>query len=242
MEDRLVLIREDPEGHPQILRAIKKNLVNKCLEMLAEIAELKDDYTESYEQLGKCLNLGNHEDSAIRTKIAELLRFNASVSEDEQLNLKEYVDRTKGELKDIYFIIGESIAAVSSFLVLGILREKGLEEKVRYTDKSIDVPVVRQGQVPTIQTAQRTVEVPKIVSQDRIQQRTAEQITDAPVPQVTEELFEVFDERVVEIPVPQVTKAFNVCSQSRVQQRIVEPITETPAVSFAEEIVEAPKA
>ena len=47
--------------------------------MLAEIAELKgDDYMESYELLGKSLSLGNHENSTVRGKVAELLRFNTS--------------------------------------------------------------------------------------------------------------------------------------------------------------------
>ena len=84
----------------KIFRGIKKNVVKKCLEMLSEIAELKDDYMESYEQLGKCLNLRNHENSTVRGKVAELLRLNASASEDEQFNLKEYVDCTKGEHND----------------------------------------------------------------------------------------------------------------------------------------------
>merc|ERR1711957_185578 len=39
----------------KILRVIKKNLVKKCLEMFAEIAEKKDDYKKFYEQFGKCL-------------------------------------------------------------------------------------------------------------------------------------------------------------------------------------------
>merc|ERR1711972_426460 len=42
----------------KILRAIKKNLVKKCLEMFAE-----------------CLKLGVHEDSTNRTKVAELMRY-----------------------------------------------------------------------------------------------------------------------------------------------------------------------
>ena len=126
-------------AHDKILRVIKKNLAKKCLEMLAEIAELRDDHAESYEQFGKCLNSGNHEDSTVRAKTAELLRLNASVSEDEQLNLKEYVDRRKDELSDIYSIVGESIAVVSSFLILGILREKSLEEKVQ---KIVEIPQV----------------------------------------------------------------------------------------------------
>merc|ERR1719420_946009 len=36
----------------KILRVIKKNLVKKCLEMFAEIAEKKDDYKKFYEQFG----------------------------------------------------------------------------------------------------------------------------------------------------------------------------------------------
>ena len=40
-----------------ILRAIKKNLVKKCLEMLSETAEKKNDYTKFSEQFGKRLNL-----------------------------------------------------------------------------------------------------------------------------------------------------------------------------------------
>jgi molecular chaperone HtpG len=66
------------------LRVIKKNLVKKCSEMFAEIAEKKDDYKESCERFGKCLKLGVHEDSTNRTKVAELMRYHASKFGDEQ--------------------------------------------------------------------------------------------------------------------------------------------------------------
>merc|ERR1712014_100067 len=72
-----------------------KNLVKKCLEMFAEIAEKKDDYKKFYEQFGKCLKLGAHEDSTNRTKVAELMRYHTSKSGDEQISFKEYVDRMK---------------------------------------------------------------------------------------------------------------------------------------------------
>ena len=56
------------------------------------------------------------------------------------------------------------------------------------------------------------MEVPKIISQDRIQERTVKQIVDIPVPQAVEELVEVS----------------KVSFQDRVQQRFGRQIIETP--------------
>merc|ERR1712032_977970 len=126
----------------KILRVIKKNLVKKCLEMFAEIAEKKDDYKKCYEQFGKCLKLGVHEDSTNRVKVAELLRFHTSKSGDEQISLKEYVDRMKEGQNDIYYITGESIAAVSASPFLETLRKKGFE--VLYMVDPIDEYCVQQ--------------------------------------------------------------------------------------------------
>ena len=96
------------------LHVIKQNLVKKCLEMFAEIAETQDDYKKFYEQLGKRLKPGLREDSITRTKVAELMRYHTSTSGDEQRGFKEYVDRMKEGQNDIYYITGESIAAVAS--------------------------------------------------------------------------------------------------------------------------------
>ena len=111
----------------KILRVIKKNLVKKCLEMFAEIAEKKDDYKKFYEQFGKCIKLGVHEDSTNRVKVAEVLRYQTSKSGDESISFKEYVDRMKEGQNDIYYITGKSVAAVSSSPFLEALRKKGLE-------------------------------------------------------------------------------------------------------------------
>merc|ERR1712031_104232 len=79
-EDLPLNISRETLQQNKILRVIKKNLVKKCLEMFAEISEKKDDYKKFYEQFGKCLKLGIHEDSTNRSKLAELLRFQTSKS------------------------------------------------------------------------------------------------------------------------------------------------------------------
>merc|ERR1712238_186045 len=69
-------------------------------------------------------------------KVAELMRYHTSKSGDETISLKEYIDRMKEGQNDIYYITGESMAAVSSSPFLETLRKKGLE--VLYMTDPID--------------------------------------------------------------------------------------------------------
>merc|ERR1711907_569524 len=106
---------------------MKKNVVKKILEKLNEFTENEEDYNAFYEQFNKNLKLGIHEDSANREKIAKLLRYTSTKSSDKLCSLKDYISRMKEGQEHIYFISGESKAAVESSLFLEKLTSRGLE-------------------------------------------------------------------------------------------------------------------
>merc|ERR1711913_107162 len=125
-----------------ILKTIKKSITKKCLELIAEVAENSEDWKKFYEQFSKNLKLGIHEDQTNREKLANFLRYHTSKSGEDMISLKEYVARMKEGQKDIYFITGESLAAVSASPFIEGLKKKGLE--VLYLIDPIDEYVIQQ--------------------------------------------------------------------------------------------------
>merc|ERR1712032_183333 len=141
-EDLPLNISREMLQQNKILKVIRKNIVKKVMELIEEICEDKDNYKKFYEQFGKNLKLGIHEDSTNRKKIAGHLRYATSASGDELCSLSDYVSRMKETQKDIYYITGESKEVVAASTFVEKLKKRGLE--VVYMTEPIDEYVVQQ--------------------------------------------------------------------------------------------------
>merc|ERR1712110_1225412 len=142
-EDLPLNISRETLQQSKILKVIRKNLVKKCLELFEELAEDKENYKTFYEQFGRNVKLGIHEDSTNRTKIAKLLRYYSSVDGgEERTTLVDYVSRMKDGQKDIYYITGESVEIVKNSAFVERVTKRGFE--VLYMCEPIDEYCVQQ--------------------------------------------------------------------------------------------------
>lgn len=67
------------------------------------------------------------EDRENHKRIAPLLRFYSSQSEEDMISLDEYVQNMKTEQKKIYYIAADSVKSAKNTPFLEKLREKDLE-------------------------------------------------------------------------------------------------------------------
>ncbi|RDX88038.1 Heat shock protein 90-6, mitochondrial, partial [Mucuna pruriens] len=113
----------------RIVRIMRKRLVRKAFDMILGISmsENREDYEKFWENFGKHLKLGCIEDRENHKRIAPLLRFFSSQSDEELISLDEYVENMKPDQKDIYYIASDSVTSAKNTPFLERLAEKDLE-------------------------------------------------------------------------------------------------------------------
>ncbi|NWF36830.1 molecular chaperone HtpG [Mariprofundus sp. KV] len=108
--------------------AMKKGATKRVLGLLEELAKDKpEDYATFWGEFGNCLKEGVIEDSANKDKIASLLRFATTETEEQSVSLTEYIARMKEGQDTIYYITAESLAAAKHSPHLEVFRKKGIE-------------------------------------------------------------------------------------------------------------------
>lgn len=113
----------------RIVRIMRKRLVRKAFDMILGISmsDNREDYEKFWDNFGKHLKLGCIEDRENHKRLAPLLRFYSSQSDEEFISLDEYVENMKPDQKDIYYIAADSVNSAKNTPFLEKLAEKELE-------------------------------------------------------------------------------------------------------------------
>ncbi|WP_268800729.1 molecular chaperone HtpG [Pseudomonas huanghezhanensis] len=119
------ILQKDP-----IIDSMKSALTKRVLDMLEKLAKNEpEQYKGFWKNFGQVMKEGPAEDFANKEKIAGLLRFASTASEDgeQSVSLAEYLARAKEGQDKIYFLTGESYAQVKNSPHLEVFRKKGIE-------------------------------------------------------------------------------------------------------------------
>merc|ERR1711871_1798508 len=98
--------------------------------------EKKDSNKEFWDAFGEYIKMGVIEDASNRTRLAKLLRYFTTKSEDEMTGLEDYVANMKDNQKNIYYISGEDKDSLMKSPAVESLPAKDIE--VIFMTDSID--------------------------------------------------------------------------------------------------------
>ncbi|MAV29087.1 MAG: molecular chaperone HtpG [Legionellales bacterium] len=109
---------------------IRSGCVKRVLDLLGYMAENESDkYQTFWDAFGAVLKEGPAEDFANKDKIAELLRFTSTRSEDSKqtLSLASYVEGMVEGQDKIYYVIADSYRAAKNSPHLELFKNKGID-------------------------------------------------------------------------------------------------------------------
>ena len=94
------------------MKAIREGSTKRVLGLLEELAENeKEKYATFWKEFGQVLKEGVGEDAANRERIAKLLRFASTTTDEQTVSLAEYVGRMKDKQAAIYYVTADTLAA-----------------------------------------------------------------------------------------------------------------------------------
>ncbi len=114
----------------KVIDSIRSGTTKKVLGMLEKMAKNDPDkYRKFWKEFGKVLKEGPAEDFANREKIAKLLRFASTQTDDAEqtVSLDDYIGRMPEGQDKIYYIAADSHSAAKNSPHLEIFRKKGIE-------------------------------------------------------------------------------------------------------------------
>ncbi len=119
------MLQQDPA-----IDSMRTGLSRRVLDLLAKLAkEEPEKYATFWKEFGAVLKEGPAEDHANRDRIAKLLRFASTHTDQEEQNvsLDDYLARMKPGQTSIYYVIADTFSAAKSSPHLEMLRKKGIE-------------------------------------------------------------------------------------------------------------------
>ena len=119
------LLQQDP-----VVGVMKSALTKRVLAMLERLAKDESEkYATYWKEFGVAFKEGLAEDPGNREKIAALLRFNSTASEDlsQDRSLDDYLEAAGEEQDAVYYLIADTPEAARNSPHLEALRERGIE-------------------------------------------------------------------------------------------------------------------
>jgi molecular chaperone HtpG len=112
------------------VESMRSALTKRVLDMLAKLAKKGgEDYATFWKEFGQVLKEGPAEDFANKEKIAKLLRF-ATTHTDQRAqdqSLEDYVSRMQEGQDKIYYVVAENFNTAKNSPHLEVFRKKGIE-------------------------------------------------------------------------------------------------------------------
>ncbi|GLS26188.1 molecular chaperone HtpG [Marinibactrum halimedae] len=119
------ILQKDPN-----IDSMRAALTKRVLDMLEKLAKNDaETYQEFWNEFGQVLKEGPAEDYANREKIAKLLRFASTHTNEakQDQSLESYIERMKEGQDTIYYVAAENFNTAKSSPHLEVFRKKGIE-------------------------------------------------------------------------------------------------------------------